>query len=329
MKKQYNHLSSEERDKIAYLRARGKSISNIAKIIGRNRSTVSRELRRNKSPTYNVYLANRAHQRAVKRKSLSVKRQRVRDPVIRRYIMRKLKARWSPELIAGRLSIDHPELHISHEAVYQFIYSKEILKEHNLIKYLTRAHKRRRLRTHSHRHKSLHIPQRVSIKERPREANERIQPGHWEADTIISRRSKAALGVILERVSRRICLTKLPAKTSLHFRTAINRRLSRYPPYLRRSITYDNGCENVEHGYTNKVLGTRSYFCEPFHSWEKASLENTIGIIRCFFPKKTDFALISKKQVKRVENLINTRPKKCLNYKTPSEFFYSSVALHC
>ncbi len=323
----YKQLSSEERDKIAYLRARGKTVSDIAKVVGRNKGTISRELQRNRSPTYNIYLANKAHQRAVKRKQLSVRRQRIRNPVIRRYIMKKLKIKWSPELIAGRLSSEHPGLHVSHEAIYQFIYAKATRKEKNLIPYLTRAHKRRRLRTHSHRHKNLHIPRRVSIKERPLEVTQRTQPGHWEADTIISRKSKAALGIVLERTSRRIHLAKLPAKTSAHFKAAINRRLGRYPERLRLSITYDNGCENVEHEYTNKVLGTKSYFCEPFHSWEKGSLENAAGIVRRFFPKKTDFALITKEQVKRVEYLVNSRPRKCLNYQTPSEVLGSSVAL--
>jgi len=327
MKNTYKHLSSEERDKIAYLRAKGKSVSDIARAVGRNKGTISRELQRNKSPRYNVYLANKAHQRAIKRKSLSVRRQRIRNPIIRRYIMKKLKIKWSPELIAGRLPLEHPELSVSHEAIYQFIYDSATRKEHNLVPYLARAHKRRRLRTHSHRHKNLHIPRRVSIKERPQEANTRTQPGHWEADTIISRRSKAALGMMLERSSRQIHLAKLPARTSRYFRAAINRRLNKYPQHLRRSITYDNGCENVEHEYTNKVLGTKSYFCEPFHSWEKGSLENVVGIIRRFFPKKTDFALVTKEQIKRVENLINTRPRKCLNYKTPNEFLCSSVAL--
>lgn len=327
MKNIYKHLSSEERDKIAYLRAKGKSISDIARLLERNKSTISRELQRNKSPTYNVYLANRAHQRAVKRKQLSVQHPRIRNPLIRRYIMKKLKAKWSPELIAGRLLIDHPGLRISHEAIYQFIYDKSTRKEHDLVPYLSRAYRKRRLRTHSHRHKSIHIPRRVSIKERPQEISLRIQPGHWEADTIISRRSKAALGIFLERTSRRIHLAKLSAKTSSQLKSALNRRLSRYPQHLRLSITYDNGCENVEHEYTNSVLGTKSYFCEPFHSWEKASLENAAGIVRRFFPKKTDFALVTKEQVKRVENLINTRPRKCLNYKTPNEFLGSSVAL--
>jgi len=325
----YKHLSSEERDKIAFLRAQGKSISDIAEIIGRNKGSISRELKRNRSPIYNVYLANKAHERAVKRKHESVQRQRIRNPLVRRYIMKKLKLKWSPELISGRLPLEYPELCVSHEAIYQFIYDKSTHTEHNLVPYLARAHKRRRLRTHSHRHKSLHIPQRVSIKERPLEVQARIQPGHWEADTLISRRSKAALAVALERTSRHLHLAKLPAKTSQSLRCALTRRLSRYPQPLLRSITYDNGCENVEHEYTNKVLGTQSYFCEPFHSWEKASIENAIGLIRRFFPKKTDFNLVTKEQVKRVETLLNTRPRKCLNYQTPNEVLGSCVALRC
>jgi IS30 family transposase len=124
MKKRiYSQLSSEERDQIAYLRAQGKSVTDIAESIRRNKSTVSRELKRNRSPIYNVYLANKAHERAVKRKHESVQRQRIRNPLIGGYIMKKLKLKWSPETIAGRLPDDHPGLHISHEAIYQFIYS--------------------------------------------------------------------------------------------------------------------------------------------------------------------------------------------------------------
>src|SRR4030065_333126 len=201
IKRTYYQLSSEERDQIAYLRAQGKSVTYIAESIGRNKGTVSRELKRNRSPIYNVYLANKAHERAVKRKHESVQRQRMRTPSIRGYIMKKLKLKWSPETIAGRLSRDYPGLHISHEAIYQFIYDRSTRTKHHLVPFLARTHKRRRLRTHSHRHKMLHIPHRVSIKERPLEVQSRIQPGHWEADTLISRRSRAALAVALERTT--------------------------------------------------------------------------------------------------------------------------------
>jgi IS30 family transposase len=98
---------------------------------------------------------------------------------------------------------------------------------------------------------------------------------------------------------------------------------------MRKTITYDNGSENVQRTDINNVLGTQSYFCNPFHSWEKGSVENVIGLLRIFLPKSTDFAIITKEQLKRVENLINERPRKCLGYKTPNEDFVSSVALHC
>ena len=134
---------------------------------------------------------------------------------------------------------------------------------------------------------------------------------------------------MLERKSRKVRLAKLLAKTSRHFKNALTRRLSRYPKHMRKTITYDNGSENVQHMDINKVLGTQSYFCNPFHSWEKGSVENVIGLVRVFLPKSTDFAIITKEQLKRVENLINERPRKCLGYKTPNEDFTSSVALHC
>ena len=122
---------------------------------------------------------------------------------------------------------------------------------------------------------------------------------------------------MLERKSRKVRLAKLPAKTSRHFKNAFTRRLSRYPEHMRKTITYDNGSENVQHMDINNVLGTQSYFCNPFHSWEKGAVENVIGLVRIFLPKSTDFAIITEEQLKRVENLINARPRKCLRLQNP------------
>lgn len=327
MKKQYVQLTSEERDLIAVLHAQGQSVREIGARLERNLGTISRELQRNKSPVYDVYLAHRAQQRAKKRKQVSGQRPRLKDQLIRHYVVKKLKLKWSPELIAGRLAIEQPGCHISHEAIYQYIYDLSTRKQYNLVPCLARSHRKRSCRAHSHRHKNSHIPGRVSIKKRPSCVQERRQPGHWEADTIVSRQSKPALGVIAERTSRYVQIAKMKSKTSRQFSSSINRRLAKHPKHLRRSITYDNGSENVEHLRSNKVLGTLSYFCEPFHSWEKGSVENTIGLVRRFFPKKTDFAIISKQQVKRVQDYLNSRPRKCLNYQTPLEVFKSSVAL--
>ena len=144
----------------------------------------------------------------------------------------------------------------------------------------------------------------------------------------ISRTSAAALQITVERTARYTRLAQLPRKGAAEMRVALIRRLSQYPRRLRRSLTYDNGSENTEHRRTNHVLGTRSYFCEPFHSWERGTVENTIGLVRRFFPKRTDFATISKNQIQSVERWLNHRPRKCLGFKTPAEVFNASgVAL--
>jgi len=327
--KTYTHLSGEERDKIAVLRARGCSYGSIARAIDRDKATIYRELGRNRSPVYNVYLPHKADRRARDRKARSGRRARLKSRLIRRYVITYLKRGWSPEQIAGKLHRNHPDRSVSYEAIYQYIYDKETRKRVNLAQYLPRAHKKRKLFGQGHHHKNkLHIPRRVSINERPRYIAKRIQPGHWEADTVISRQSKRALAVSLERTSRMVHIDKLSAKKSHTVVKAITGRLNRYPQGLRRTITYDNGCENVEHEKINAILGTKSYFCNPFHSWEKGSIEHAIGLIRRFLPKKTDFAIIDTHQLRKIENLINNRPRKCLGYQTPREVMKSlSVAL--
>lgn len=155
MKNKYKQLSSEEREKIAILRAKGKTIRQIAKALKRGPATISREIRRNKPPKYNVYMPIAAHKRAIKRKRLSGKRPLLKNMSIKKYVIKKLKSGWSPEVIAGRLPCDLTGLSISHEAVYQFVYCIDTRRQYNLIPYLRRSHKRRRCRTHSHRHNIL------------------------------------------------------------------------------------------------------------------------------------------------------------------------------
>jgi IS30 family transposase len=277
MDKKYTQLTIEERDRIAVLRAQDKKSSEIAKILGRNKSTIYRELKRNKSSTYNVYLSHRAHERAVKRKTKAAQRPRLKNKVIMNYVITKLRLGWTPEQIARRIPQELPKQTISYEAIYQFIYDKETLSNIDLRPYLPRRHRKRLPRGHSRKHRKLHIPQRISIKERPVHINERLEFGHWEVDTVISRQSTSSLAVALERVSRRVHIAKLPAKSARNLRISLNRRLGSHPTHLRKSITYDNGSENVEHGLVNKTLGTQSYFCEPYRSWEKGSVEHAIA----------------------------------------------------
>lgn len=315
-KQPYTHLCKEERDIIAILRGEGRSIRSIALELGRDPGTLSRELKRNAPSVHTgYYLPHKAHERAVTRNCESHRRERLKEPRVRRYVRERIRAGWSPELIAGRWSRLHPELSVSYETIYQWIY--EDARE--FIPHLVRAHKKRQKRGHTRKHRKSHIPGRVSISERPKAVEKRRVAGHWETDTAVSRKSKAAIQVSIERKTRYTKLAKLKTKSSHEMSKGLTRRLSRVPRHLRQTITYDNGSENVEHGRTNKILKTKSYFCEPYHSWEKGSVENDIGIVRRFLPKKTDFAIVSSKDLRALERWMNNRPRKCLNYRTPAE----------
>jgi IS30 family transposase len=324
MGKQYTQLTSEERDIISVLWAQEKGFGEIARVVGRHKSTICREFKRNKSSVYNVYLSHRAHERAVKRKQHAAQRLRLKNGVTMAYVIEKLHLDLK---VAGRICHDLAGESISHEAIYQFIYARETLKHMDLRPCLLRRHRKRLERGHSRKHQKPHIPERLSITERPASVNDRCEPGHWEVDTMVSRQSAPSLGVALERLSRKTHIAKRAAKTAKELRLFLNRRLSRHPDHMRKTITYNNGPENVEHTLVNQALGTQSYFCEPYHNWEKGSVEHPIGLIRRYLPKGTDFATITKERIKRIEDALNNRPRKVLNYRTPNEIFNESVAL--
>jgi IS30 family transposase len=318
MPKTYKHLDANERDILAVLKSKGRSLREISTILKRSPSTLSRELERNAPPVYTgYYLSHKAQERADKRNRESHRRPRLKTDSLRQYVEKRIRLGWSPELIAGRLAIEHPELSISHEAIYQWIYQEAT----HLILSLVRAHRKRKHRGYSRKHKKSHIPQRISIQERPQTVLRRLHIGHWETDTISCRKSYQAVQVTVERKARYAKLAKLKTKSSRAMSVALTRRLNRYPTNLRLSITYDNGSENAEHLRTNKILGTCSYFCEPFHSYERGTVENTIGLVRRFLPKKTNLAKISQDHLVKIEYWLNNRPRKCLGFKTPAEVF--------
>lgn len=318
MPKTYKQLNPNERDILAVLKSKGKSLREIASVLKRSPSTLSRELKRNAPPIYTgYYLSHKAQDRADRRNRESHQRQRLKNDFIRQYVEKRLSWGWSPELIAGRLVIDHPGLSISHEAIYQWVYQDAT----HLILSLVRAHHKRKHRGYSRKHKKSHIPGRISIKKRPKAIFKRLHIGHWETDTISCRKSYQAIQVTVERKARYTKMAKLKTKSARAMSIALTRRLSRYPAELRLSITYDNGPENAEHLRTNKILGTSSYFCEPFHSYERGTVENTIGLVRRFLPKKTNLANISQNHLTKIEYWLNERPRKCLGFKTPAEIF--------
>lgn len=317
----YTHLTKEERDRLAVLRSRGWKLRKIADKLGRNIGTLSRELRRNKAN--GTYLPHKAQERAERREIEGHKSKRLKTYALQHDIERLVMEGWSPEIIAGRFKEENGDKAvISHEAIYQWVYASAP----HLIGYLPRAHKERYPKN-SGRSKGLRIPDRVSIKDRPKSVENRKEPGNWETDLIVSKASRKALQVCAERTSRLTRIKKLENKTATQSRKALENILKGYPKRLRRSITYDNGLENIEHGKLNKAIGTRSYFCEPYHSWEKGTVENTNGLIRRFLPKKTDFAKISEERIAEIEHWLNNRPRKCLGFKTPAEVFNHFVAL--
>lgn len=317
----YGHFTADERDRIAHLWAKGHPLSEIARRLDRHKSSISREIRRNSSKTFGLYLAHKAQGRAQERASESHKRPRLKQKQIRSYVHTKMKLGWSPEQIAGRLPIDRPGQSISTETIYQYVYDPGVRKDLDLVRFLPRRHKKRQQKGHRSTHKSSHIPNRIDILKRPKHIGARKQFGHWETDAAVSRQSKAAINMTCERKSRYSIITKMKQKSARHTVRSVSRALRAFPGKARRTLTYDNGSENTDHDTINDQLGTRSYFCQPYHSWEKGTVENTIGLLRRVFPKKTDFATVSQRELTRLQIRLNNRPRKCLSFKTPKEVF--------
>lgn len=319
MEKSYKQLSLEDRDRITELIVEGRNITEIAEILGRHKSTISREVVRNSSPGYGLYLSHRAHDRSVKRKQEANSHPRLKTEEIVDYVRSKLSIGWSPEQIAGRIDMDCAGLNISHEAIYQYIYDKETADREELITLLRRGHKKRRTKSVSRKERRTKIPNRVSIQERPASVETRNRFGHWEGDSLVSRKSAEALNTLVERKSRFVFITRLQRKTAEKTSAAVINRLGSLPKKARRTLTLDNGTENAGHKKINEAVETKCYFARPYASWQRGTNENANGLIRWYLPKGTDFSKITDEELTRIESLINQRPRKCLGYKTPLE----------
>ena len=266
-----------------------------------------------------------AQKRAVERHHTAHVSKRLKSNALRIEVERMIEQGHTPEQISGRMPLVHPELpRISHEAIYQWIYADRM----DLIGYLPRSHQKRWPKGKSKRRRSLNhrVPDRVPLSQRPAETNDRSQPGHWEVDLIIGS-GKSSLQTVVDRKLRYTRLTRVANQTATASSQSLIHALEKFPPELRRSITYDNGGENCEHMLVNNELKTKSFFCEPYHSWEKGTNENTNGIVRRKFPKRTNFDMLSLADIQAVETWLNDRPRKCLKYLTPEEALANAVAL--
>jgi len=327
MPKKYKQLNIEEREIIQIGVWEKKSIRSIAKRLGRSPATVSRELKRNCPTERRVYTPRVAEEKARNRIQQRASRYRLKNPFIREYVANKLKANYSPEQIAGRLKVDYPEYEISHEAIYQFIYAQYYRQGYgdcvgdDLRIYLKRRHKARYRKHAPFRQKRLKIPDAVSISERPAEVDLRLTPGHWEGDSMVSRQSLFGLNTLVERKSGLVFITKIKNGKAAETSKTVISRLGALAPENRQTLTLDNGADNSGHKMITNKLGTACYFARPYHSWERGTNENTNGLIRYYLPKKTDFRLVTNQRIEQIENILNNRPRKRLNWLTPLEVF--------
>ncbi len=326
---QYRHLNIEEREKIQELLWQKKSIRTIAKVLGRSVSSIAREIKRN-IPLQYRYTPRLANERALKKRKSRGRKLRLKSIFIRRYVINHLKLGYSPEQISGRLSFEYPKYKISHEAIYQYIYLKvhcDYLRVgyHDLRIYLKRRHKRR-VRKGMRKGQRIFKPQGLSIDERPKEVEERKVIGHWEGDSMVSRKSKVGLNTLVERKTGLVLISKIQNGTAEETSQTVINRLKSFPC---KTLTTDNGHENFAYQKIQQDLKISCYFAHVYHSWERGTNENTNGLIRYYFPKGTDFANILNETIQTVENILNNRPRKRLGWKTPLEAFNESVALQC
>jgi IS30 family transposase len=321
--KLYYHLTPAEREEISIELAKGYSVRYIATLLNRSPSTISREISNNPNKQ-NIYRANEAEKQA-KQRIRNAKRERKLDkyPKLREFVFHHLEKRWSPEQIAKKLALLYPNdmiMRISHESIYQYIYvlPRTSLKR-QLAYELRRAHKNRR--TRKGQSKSCPIQDYLSIEERPKEIADRIVPGHWEGDLITGAQNKSAIGTLVERTTRFTLIVKLPAKDAYSVRKAFAKKFKSIPVSFKRSLTYDQGQEMAHHKLFTKESKIQVYFAHPHSPWERGSNENTNGLIRDFFPKGTDFSTVAARKLTRVQTLLNERPRKVLNWLSPSEAF--------
>jgi IS30 family transposase len=317
----YKHLTEHERYQIDDMRRDGFNQASIAKALKRQSSTVGRELRRNAGDRgWRPRQAQlKAADRLCARGSANVKRASI---AACSYAMKHLqKEQWSPEQITGRLALEGRET-ISHETIYQ-----RILEDKNaggtLYTHL-RCKKKRKKRYGSVRSTRGAIPGRVDIDQRPAVVESRKRTGDWEGDTIIGAHDGGAvIATMVERKSRFTCLAKAKNKTTVAVTNSINKRMLPIAAMIF-TMTFDNGREFSLHAVMALVLSADVYFAKPYHSWERGLNENTNGLVRQYFPKRTRFDSITEYDLQRVARKLNNRPRKCLGYKTPFEVFSKS-----
>ncbi len=319
----YNHLTMEERNVIYRMRFLGHSDAEIARCLGRHRSTIGRECKRNASSD-GRYEAQSAQTWANSRRRAHLRQSKTGHRHLMAYVAERLTDRWSPEQIAGRLSVRPPAelqgLSISHTTIYRWIWS-DPARAQQFRPFLRIAHKPRR-KPYGKPSRQGQILGKRSIEERPAQANERTHLGHWEGDTMVGKGRRGYLVTCADRTSRYLIARKVQACAAEPVAQRFQQTIRRLPAAKRRSLTLDNGREFARPIELEKKLDVPIYFAHPYHAWERGTNENTNGLLRQYLPKGTDLSQVTDEQLRSHVRQINHRPRKCLGFQTAFEVFH-------
>lgn len=328
----FKHFSIEEREIIQTMRWERRTLREIAGALKRSPSSISREVRKNKPLGRNQYTPRLAHERALMKRTRRGREEHLKNDRIRSYVVTHLKRRWSPEQISHSIKQDLNEC-ISHEAIYRFIYDR-VSHGSNLIKPgledlrpCLRRRRRIRMARGARKCQRLWKSKGPSIEDRPKIVLERKRVGDWEGDSVESVDHKPGVNTLVERKIGLVFITRLRDKTSRATVDAMASRFKDVPERFRKTVTLDNGKENTDWESIEEVVGISCYHAHAYSSWERPSNENTNGLIRDYFPKKTDFSMITDDELRFVEDELNSRPRKRLGWKTPLEAW--SDAIQC
>ena len=318
-----------EREQLCIGLDKGLTPSAIGRLLNRHRSVITREIKRNlvRGQGYSAILAQ---EKTFKRAHRPRKRKMDRQPDLWQLVRKKLKLHWSPQQISGHLRRtypDQPDMQISHEAIYSYIYilPRGELKK-SLIRCLRRGKPKRGVKP-STAAKRSQFPDLVSIDDRPKDVDGRQIPGHWEGDLIMGAGNKRAMGTLVERTTRFTMLVKLDYKDSDYTCLSYANKLGCLPRMLPRSLTYDRGKELTYHNIITGLARVKIYFCDPHSPWQRGTNENANGLLRQYFPKGTDFHLVPEWVMQEVQGELNERPRAVLDFDTPKQKFSELVAL--
>lgn len=322
-------LTLAEREEISRGLCARRSIRQIAQVLGRAPSSVSREIARN-TPQWWHYRAHTADQRAWDKALRPKPCHLTEHPQLAKLVARKLRLEWSPQQIAGWLAREYGDaksMRVSHETIYRslFIQARGVLKK-QLTAHLRRGRTLRRSRQYVFQGSARGvIPEPLSIRERPAQAEDRAVPGHWEGDLLLGR-GHTRIATLVERKSRFVILVKLPSGDTHTVVRALSRRVRKLPKQLRRSLTWDRGSEMSRHKEFSLATDVKVYFCDPHSPWQRGSNENTNGLLRQYFPKKTDLSVHSQAHLDRIALRLNQRPRETLGFSTPADTLSAYVA---